>query len=230
MAHRFEPAIGEANHVTSGYRLPCQAARKSEMTGLMKLSSLKVGVDVPWVTSWTAEPVLGVARCVSVGGRLALTQSEAAGFGKPEYSKNHLLRQRLSVSRMLCPMCGKPTSAEDRVTQVARRRTAGAMRANGAGRGLPSDVADDRILIDAGSIAPLHGRCSDLSLQHCPHLRSLPDIDVQPFPGRWIILPLMIEAREPEPAGRALLRAPTAPVVHHVVAFLQLCGLPDTES
>jgi len=197
------------------------------MTGSMRPSSLKVGVDVPWVTSWTAEPILGVARCASVGGRLALTQGEAAGFGKPEYSKNHLLRQRLSVSRMLCPMCGQPTVVEDRVTQVARRRTAGAMRANGVGRGLPKDVSDDRILIDAGSIAPLHRRCSDLALQHCPHLRSLPDIDVQPFPERWIILPLMIEARAPEPPGHALLRAPTPPAVHPVVAFLQLCGLPD---
>ena len=27
----------------------------------MKMSSLKVGVDVPWVTSWTGEPPLGMS-------------------------------------------------------------------------------------------------------------------------------------------------------------------------
>jgi hypothetical protein len=33
-------------------------------------SRLKVGVDVPWVTSWTDEPILGVAPCATVGGQL----------------------------------------------------------------------------------------------------------------------------------------------------------------
>ena len=192
----------------------------------MRQSSLVVGVDVPWVTSWTAETVEGVRPCASVGGQLALVQSEQAGFGKPEYSKNHLLRQRLSMIQMLCPMCGRPTTADDRVTQVARRVAAGRLRASGRAD-LPPTIADEQVIVDAGAIAPLHRGCSDLSLRHCPHLRAEPTIDVQPFPARWGLIPLMIEASAPLPAGFALLAvaAVAAPVA--VVTFLQLCGVTD---
>jgi len=189
----------------------------------MNRSSLTVGVDVPWVTSWTAEPVLGVQPCSTVGGRPALVQSERAGFGKPEYSKNHLRRQRLTVRRMLCPMCGEPTSAGDRVTQLAKPTTVRALRASGRGQGLGRDMQDGEGLIDAGSIAPLHRRCSDLSLEHCPHLRAAPDIDVRPFPERWIVLPLLIEAWPQRPPGYALMRHPPMDAVA-VITFLQICG------
>jgi len=187
-------------------------------------SALRVGVDVPWVTSWTAEPVLGVRPCASVGGRPALVQGEQAGFGKPEYSKNHLLRQRLSVQRMLCPMCGEPTVREDRVTQLARRTTAGRLRQSGRGSGIAPDIGDDAVLIDAGAISPLHRRCSDLSLKHCPHLRAAP-VEVMTFPDQWLVLPLLIEAQAPLSPGYALLAAPPVRSVA-VVTFLQLCGRP----
>ena len=120
----------------------------------MRPSALQVGVDVPWVTSWTGEQINGVGPCASVGGRLALGQVEHAGYSKPLYSKNHLLRQRLTVARMLCPMCGAPTGPEDRVTQVARRIPAGLLRKGGRAPGLTPTIDDDRLLIDAGSIAP----------------------------------------------------------------------------
>ena len=193
----------------------------------MKKSPLTVGVDVPWVTSWTEEPIQGVRPCSSVGGRLALTQAEHAGFGRPEYSKNHLLRQRLTVSKMLCPMCGEPTRPEERVTQVARRIPAGRLRALGRGADLSPRIADGQVLIDAGAIAPLHRRCSDLSLQHCPHLRAEPNIDVQPFPARWTILPLLIEATAPAGAGHALIPGMAALTSLAVVTFVQLCGVSE---
>ena len=187
-------------------------------------SALRVGVDVPWVTSWTAEPVLGVRPCASVGGRPALVQGEQPGFGKPEYSKNHLLRQRLSVQRMLCPMCGEPTVREDRVTQLARRTTAGRLRQSGRGSSIAPDIGDDAVLMDAGAISPLHRRCSDLSLKHCPHLRAAP-VEVMTFPDQWLVLPLLIEAQAPLSPGYALLAAPPVRSVA-VVTFLQLCGRP----
>ncbi len=193
----------------------------------MRQSSLVVGVDVPWVTSWTAEPIEGVRPCPSVGGQLALVQAEQAGFGKPEYSKNHLLRQRLSMTRMLCPMCGQPTAQDDRVTQVARRLAAGKLRASGRAAGIPPAIADERVIVDAGAIAPLHRRCSDLSLMHCPHLRAEPAIDVQPFPARWGLIPLMIEAVAPLPAGFALMAAAAVAAPVAVITFLQLCGVTD---
>lgn len=193
----------------------------------MHQSRLVVGADVPWVTSWTAESIEGVRPCASVGGQLALTQAQNPGFGKPEYSRNHLLRQRLSMTRMLCPMCGEPTTPADRVTQVARRLAAGKLRASGRASGLPPTIPDEQVMVDAGAIAPLHRRCSDLSLEHCPHLRAEPAIDVQPFPARWGLIPLMIEAAPPLPSGFALMAAAAVAAPVAVVTFLQLCGVTD---
>lgn len=190
----------------------------------MKVSSLKVGIDVPWVTSWTGEPVVGVRPCSSVGGALAIVQAESPGLGKPLYSQNHAVRQRLSVRDMRCPMCGTPTAANDRWTQVAHPFAAGTLRASGRGSDLPADVADDQILVDAGAIAPLHKACVDRSLKYCPHLKADPNIDVQPFPERWIVMPLMARAQAPA----QLFLARPAPVRDMaVIGFLQLCGLTD---
>ena len=188
----------------------------------MQPSSLKVGVDVPWVTSWTGEPALGVGPCPSVGGAPAILQADNPGQGKPLYSQNHAVRQRLSVRDMLCPMCGRPTGANDRWTQVAHPVPAGRLRADGRGARLPIDLTDDSILIDAGAIAPLHRACVDRSLRYCPHLKADPHIDVRRFPDRWIVLPLMARA---DAAAQLFLARPTPPRTAAVIGFLQLCGL-----
>ena len=190
----------------------------------MKLSSLKVGVDVPWVTSWTGEPGLGVGPCPSVGGALAILQADHPGRGKPLYSQNHAVRQRLSVRDMLCPMCGQPTAADNRWTQVAHPVTVGRLRAAARGDGLPGDLANDTVLIDAGAIAPLHRACVDRSLRYCPQLKADPDIDVCRFPGRWIVLPLMARAEAP---AQLFLARPERQRTIPVIGFLQLCGLTD---
>jgi len=190
----------------------------------MKLSSLKVGVDVPWVTGWSGEPGLGVGPCPSVGGALAILQADHPGLGKPLYSQNHAVRQRLSVRDMLCPMCGQPTTADDRWTQVAHPVTAGRLRAAARGDGLPGDLADDRVLIDAGAIAPLHRACVDRSLRYCPHLKADPNIDVRRFPERWIVLPLLARAEAPT---QLFLARPVPQRTVPVIGFLQLCGLTE---
>ncbi|TPW04562.1 MAG: hypothetical protein FD125_1087 [bacterium] len=188
----------------------------------MKPSSLKVGIDVPWVTSWTGELSLGAGPCPSVGGALAILQADHAGRGKPLYSQNHAVRQRLSVRDMRCPMCGEPTAADDRWTQVAHPVAAGRLRADGRGGRLPADLADESILIDAGSIAPLHKACVDRSLRYCPHLKADPHIDVRRFPDRWVILPLTARA---EAAPQLFLARPVPARTAEVIGFLQLCGL-----
>lgn len=188
----------------------------------MKPSSLKVGIDVPWVTSWTGEPSLGVGPCPSVGGALAILQADRPGQGKPLYSQNHAVRQRLSVRDMRCPMCGEPTPADDRWTQVAHPVAAGRLRATGRGDRLPADLTDDSILIDAGAIAPLHRACVDRSLRYCPHLKADPDIDVRRFPERWVVLPLTARA---EAAPQLFLARPAPARTAAVIGFLQLCGL-----
>ncbi len=190
-------------------------------------SRLKVGVDVPWVTSWTDEPILGVAPCATVGGRLAIGQAERAGYGRPEYSKNHLRRQRASVAGMLCPMCGAATPPGDRFTQVAKAAPAGMLRARGLAGAVPADVVDAQILINAGAIAPLHRACVDRSLAHCPHLRSLPDIEVRAFPDRWVVTPLEVEGVVEAPSQLFLARPGPATRTVSVISFLQLCGVTE---
>ncbi|KQZ05972.1 hypothetical protein ASD21_18485 [Caulobacter sp. Root1455] len=185
-------------------------------------SRLKVGVDVPWVTSWSDEESLGVRPCPTVGGRLAVCQAERPGLGKPQYSLNHFRRQRETVGRMLCPMCGEPTVAGDRWTQIAKRVPAGLLRAKGLGIALPPAVGNERIVIDAGSIAPLHDACVKRSLEHCPHLKAHPGVEVMAWPEHWTVAPLMVQAVAPPVL--TIMAAPIAPP-RAAVGFLQIFGL-----
>ncbi len=177
-------------------------------------SRLKVGVDVPWVTSWSQEKQGGVGPCPTVDGRVAALQTWKPGVGKPLYSRNHLRRQRDSVRAMLCPMCGEPTPEGDRWSQTGQFHAAGVLRARGFGHALPVDLDDDRVLLDAGSIAPLHMRCALTSLQRCPHLGAMPDHELKGFPPAWVVAPLYVEARQPI-TGRAVA----------AVTSLQLLGV-----
>jgi hypothetical protein len=187
----------------------------------MVVSRLRVGVDVPWVTSWTEEPHLGVRPCPSVDGELAVIQAERAGEGRPQYSRNHLVRQRWSVARMLCPMCGDPTAEDDRWTQTASRTSVGAMRVRGLSHLLPAGLKDAAVMIDAGAIAPLHHACAERSLARCPHLSAMADAELKPFPKAWILAPLLVEGR---PQGAALLPG-VGPSSVPVVSFLQIFGV-----
>ena len=185
----------------------------------MTTSKLKVGVDVPWVTSWSQEKPTRVSRCPSVDGLPAAGQEDKPGQGKPLFSRNHLFRQRKSVREMLCPMCGEPTEAPDRWSQTGRWTTAGALRERGFAQALPAALEDARPLLDAGAIAPLHLACAERALLHCPHLKGLEDRTLKAFPAAWIVVPLTVEARPPTgPAGARPIAA---------VSFLQLLGVAD---
>lgn len=185
----------------------------------MTNSRLQIGVDVPWVTSWSEEKPTRVSRCPSVDGLPAAGQEDKPGQGKPLYSRNHLFRQRKSVREMLCPMCGEPTEAPDRWSQTGHWTTAGAVREMGLGKWLPADFKDTRPLFDAGAIAPLHRACAERALTHCPHLKGMADRELKPFPEAWIVIPLTIEAKPPAALGGAQASVP-------VISFLQLIGVP----
>lgn len=185
---------------------------------MTKVSGLKIGVDVPWVTSWSAEPLTGVGPCPSVDGVLAVGQVANPGVGRPLYSRNHLFRQRKSVREMLCPMCGAPTPEGDRWSQTGHWTTAGALRARGLGVWLPADFADDRPLFDAGAIAPLHRACAEAALAHCPHLKGMADRELKAFPGAWLVAALSVEAKPDHAAANTPRRGVAA------VTFLQLIG------
>ncbi|HEY2750778.1 hypothetical protein [Phenylobacterium sp.] len=185
------------------------------------MSKLTIGLDVPWVASWSTETVTGVGPCPSVDGVLAVGQSEHPGRGEPLYSRNHLFRQRKSVREMRCPMCGEPTRENDRWTQTARWTTAGELRAKGAGPWLPPDMDDDKPLLDAGAVAPMHLTCAERARAECPHLQAMEDHELKAFPGAWIVAALSVEARP----GHAVSNVPQRPVA--AVTFLQLIGVPD---
>jgi hypothetical protein len=188
------------------------------------LSRLQIGVDVPWVTGWSEEDMAGVRPCPTVGGLLALHQTERPGLGRPVYSMNHCRRQRASVAGMLCPMCGEATSAGDRWTLTASRTTAGRLRRRGLGDMLPPNLPDGAVIQDAGSIAPLHKACADLAWSKCPHLIADRRTQLAPFAERWIVTPLLVEVAPPGGA-HALLMSPRSPST--AVAFLQLYGVTD---
>ena len=178
-------------------------------------SRLQVGVDVPWVTSWSEEAHTGVSRCASVDGQPAASQAEKPGQGRPLYSQNHLFRQRRTVREMLCPMCGKPTPDDDRWCQTATWTTAGDLRARGFGPALPADLPDDRAMLNCGAIAPLHHACASTAVTRCPHLGAMADKTLKRFPPGWVVIPLWIEAKSP--AGHSV----------PVVSFLQLVGVAN---
>lgn len=183
----------------------------------MSRSGLEIGVDVPWVTSWSEEAQTGVGPCPSVDGQLAIGQSHRPGLGRPLYSRNHLFRQRRSVREMLCPMCGAPTADDDRWSQTATPTTAGALRARGFAPALPADMADAQALLNCGAIAPLHRACAEASLARCPHLGGMEDKALKPFPKAWVVIPLWVEAKPPAAQAKGV----------PVVGFLQLVGVED---
>lgn len=175
---------------------------------------LKIGLDVPWVTSWTEEIQGGVGPCPTVDGQPAALQAWKPGIGKPLYSRNHLRRQRDSVRAMLCPMCGEATQDGDRWSQTGRFVAAGNLRSRGFGPALPIDLPDDRVVLDAGAIAPLHLACAQASLQRCPHLGGMADRELKAFPPSWVVAPLYVKATH-SVTGRPL----------SAVSFLQLLGV-----
>jgi hypothetical protein len=189
---------------------------------MIELSKLKVGIDVPWVTSWSTEEQTGIRPCETVNGRLAICQAERPGEGKPQYSLNHLQRQRASVIKMLCPMCGSETAPDDRWSLTAKIETLGMLRARGLGRAFPLSIADNRTVLNAGGISPGHLTCMERSADQCPHLRSSSGVALRRFPEQWVLTPLLVETTSPSPQ-LFLARPINAP--RAVISFIQICGI-----
>jgi hypothetical protein len=78
-------------------------------------------------------------------------------------------------------------------------------------------------------VPPLHRRCIDRSLEHCPHLRAEPNIDVRPFPPAWAVTPLLVEARREAGPQHFLARPQALLETASVISFLQICGVTQDE-
>jgi len=70
--------------------------------------ALQIGVDAPWVISWSEEESFDIRPCRWVEGRLAVWQPHRSGSGRPLFARPHSVRQRKAIRLGLCSMCGEP--------------------------------------------------------------------------------------------------------------------------
>jgi hypothetical protein len=124
------------------------------------------GLPVPWNASWTGEAEYAVRPCRWADGQLAMWMAHRPGIGRPIFAKPHFVRQRKSIARWLCTVCGQQTPANDRWW---------------FGHGTHIDG-----MYMTGE-APVHKLCAEFSLLHCPHLKGREN-DLARFPDGYSIV------------------------------------------
>jgi hypothetical protein len=129
-------------------------------------------VTVPWNAMWSGEMRYEIRPCRWASGDLAIWCPHAPGVGRPIFARPHMVRQRQSIVRMLCTVCGKPTQPGDRWWFALGHY-------------------EDRWFMTTE--APVHRACADLALELCPHLkRNNCAGDLRPFPGGYSILSTIV--------------------------------------
>lgn len=119
------------------------------------------GLPVPWNAMWSGETQQCQVRpCRWVDGRLAVWSPHRPGVGRPIFAKPHFVRQRQSVTRLLCTVCGEHTPPADRWWFGHGQMT-------------------DRHFMTMES--PVHRACAELALSVCPHLKGR-EADLARFP------------------------------------------------
>lgn len=109
---------------------------------------------VPYTVSWSAEERFFIARC-QYFRRPAICQDVAPGQGQPRFGKPHSQRQRETIARELCDLCGRPLRARTKVSLSHARP-------------MPHGAEGLAIL----QVEPLlHRECAATSMQYCPSLR-----------------------------------------------------------
>lgn len=73
----------------------------------------------PWNAAWSAEDSYQIRPCRWVGGKLAIWSPHKPGEGRPIFAKPHIVRQRQSVARFLCTVCGVATRTRDSQGEVS---------------------------------------------------------------------------------------------------------------
>jgi hypothetical protein len=125
-------------------------------------------ITVPWNASWSSEARYEIRPCRYVGGALAIWSPHTPGVGRPIFAKPHMVRQRMSIAKLLCTVCGERTPSDDRWWfQLGSFQEGWFMTTE----------------------SPVHRVCADLALEKCPHLqRQGCAPDLQRLPGGYSIL------------------------------------------
>jgi hypothetical protein len=127
---------------------------------------------VPYVTKWSAEqdldaPLIETGRGIGYADEIAADRdlngvlwsrvSSSPGVGEPLYRMMHSLRQRRAMRKLLCQVCGAPSSETDRGTLWLVRKQPDAPP------GWPEGLHNGQ--------PPLCVRCARISVRACPWLR-----------------------------------------------------------
>jgi hypothetical protein len=119
---------------------------------------------------WTGELRYEVRPCRWADGRLALWQPHRPGAGRPLFKKPHNVRQRQSVARFLCTVCGEHTVPSDRWWFKLGQFNEGWFMT---------------------TEAPVHRTCAELALTLCPHLKDR-GADLERFPSDYSVLQAIV--------------------------------------
>ena len=158
-----------------------------------------IGKDVPWNAAWTGESRYAINRCRWTGRAQhpAVHQRHAPGEGRPLFAEPHMVRQRKSVAKLLCTVCGEPTSSDDRWMFDQGEWT--------TIQGFTGWATTE---------APVHCACAELAGELCPRIKKRRLTPVR-FPAYHIVVAQLV-------GGPELLRThglrvdPARPVVGHL--------------
>jgi hypothetical protein len=109
---------------------------------------------VPYTVSWTEEEHFFVGRCAYFG-KLAICQRVAPGKGQPAFGKPHSQRQRETIARGFCDLCGRTLKDRTKVSLSHARPVA--------------HGAEGLAILQVEPL--LHRECAALSMNYCPSLR-----------------------------------------------------------
>lgn len=110
---------------------------------------------VPYTVSWSGEQECFIGVCEHAGGLRALCNAVAPGEGTPVFGSPHCQRQRETIAKDWCDLCGKPLRNRTKVSlSHARPQPHG---------------ADGWAVLQVEPL--LHKECAVISMKHCPSLR-----------------------------------------------------------
>jgi len=148
------------------------------------MDHLKIGINVPWNASWTAEDSYEVRNCRWASGMPAMWSPHRPGEGRPIFAKPHMVRQRRSIAEMRCTVCGEKTDPFDRWWFRLGNKIEGWALAT--------------------TEAPVHYACAKIAMGLCPHLKRLGEGPVRFDPPHAVVRAIVGGPRTEADYGGAL--------------------------